>query len=143
MARRSMPRIGLAAMSVSARDPIHAQRHLAPPQPVEAAPANTPPSTPARAAPPTKEASTSCPLPSLPRTPTLGRPGTRKSKPGEKALYRIPEAMRLLSLSRSVIYSQIRTGRLRSVKEGSARLIPAEAITEYVALLEAEAEANR
>jgi excisionase family DNA binding protein len=48
-----------------------------------------------------------------------------------------------LSLSRSVIYNQLRTGRLRSVKEGNARLIPAEAIAEYVALLEAEVEASR
>ena len=63
--------------------------------------------------------------------------------PGEKALYRIPEVMRLLSLSRSVIYNQIRTGRLRSVKEGSTRLIPADAITDYVALLKTEAEAGR
>lgn len=77
------------------------------------------------------------------RRPDLGRSGSSKSNSGEKALYRIPEAMRLLSLSRSVIYNQIRTGRLRSVKEGSARLIPAEAIAEYVALLEAEAEATR
>jgi excisionase family DNA binding protein len=46
-------------------------------------------------------------------------------------------------LSRSVIYNQLRTGRLRSVKEGNARLIPAEAIAEYVALLEAEVEASR
>jgi excisionase family DNA binding protein len=61
----------------------------------------------------------------------------------DKKLYRIPEAMRLLSLSRSVIYNQIRTGRLRSVKEGSTRLIPADAIVEYIALLEAEAEAAR
>jgi len=60
-----------------------------------------------------------------------------------RKLYRVPEAMRLLSLSRSVIYNQLRSGRLRSVKEGSARLIPADAIAEYVALLEAEAEANR
>lgn len=60
-----------------------------------------------------------------------------------KALYRIPEAMRLLSLSRSVIYQQIRSGRIRSVKEGATRLIPAEAIADYIALLEAEAEANR
>ena len=43
--------------------------------------------------------------------------------------------MRLLSLSRSVIYNQIRAGRLRSVKEGSTRLIPADAIADYVALL--------
>ena len=66
-----------------------------------------------------------------------------QSRTGEKVLYRIPEAMRLLSLSRSVIYHQIRTGRLRSVKEGSTRLIPADAITDYVALLRAEAEASR
>ena len=51
--------------------------------------------------------------------------------------------MRLLGLSRSVIYKLIRSGRLRSVKEGTTRLIPAEAIAEYVALLEAEAEADR
>jgi excisionase family DNA binding protein len=80
--------------------------------------------------------------------PDVGRPGTRKRRPGQseatgQALYRIPEAMQLLSLSRSVIYKQIRSGRLRSVKEGTTRLIPAEAIAEYVALLEAEAEASR
>ncbi|HUZ53497.1 MAG TPA: helix-turn-helix domain-containing protein [Streptosporangiaceae bacterium] len=63
--------------------------------------------------------------------------------PGQKALYRVPEAMRLLSLSRSMIYQQIRLGRLRSVKEGNARLIPVEAIADYVALLEAEAEARQ
>ena len=78
--------------------------------------------------------------------PGTGQPGTGRPalgpEPG-KALYRIPEAMRLLSLSRSVIYNQIRAGRLRSVKEGNARLIPADAITDYVALLEAEAEAGR
>ena len=33
-------------------------------------------------------------------------------------LYRVPDAMRLLSLSRSVIYEQIRTGRLKSVTQG-------------------------
>ena len=78
--------------------------------------------------------------------PGSGHPGTGRPAPGPepgKALYRIPEAMRLLSLSRSVIYNQIRAGRLRSVKQGNARLIPADAITDYVALLEAEAEAGR
>ena len=78
--------------------------------------------------------------------PPAGTPGTGRPAPGPepgKALYRIPEAMRLLSLSRSVIYNQIRAGRLRSVKEGTARLIPADAIADYVALLEAEAEAGR
>jgi len=59
----------------------------------------------------------------------------------DKQLYRVPEAMAVLSLSRSVIYEMIRSGRLRSVTQGRARLIPATAIAEYVALLEAEARA--
>lgn len=80
--------------------------------------------------------------------PDVTRPGARQHQsdtpePSRKALYRIPEAMRLLSLSRSVIYQQIRSGRLRSVKEGTARLIPADAIADYIALLETEAEARR
>lgn len=55
-------------------------------------------------------------------------------------LYRIPEAMRLLSLSRSVIYEQIRAGRLRSVTQGRTRLVPAAAIADYVGLLVREAD---
>jgi excisionase family DNA binding protein len=55
-------------------------------------------------------------------------------------LYRIPEAMRLLSLSRSVIYEQIRAGRLKSVTQGRTRLVPATAIIEYVELLVREAD---
>lgn len=57
-------------------------------------------------------------------------------------LYRISEAMRLLSMSRSVIYEQLRAGRLRSVKQGRARLIPAEAIDQYVQLLITESEVD-
>ena len=55
-------------------------------------------------------------------------------------LYRVAEAMEVLSMSRSVIYEQIRSGRLRSVKHGRSRLIPASAIADYIALLEEEAE---
>ena len=55
-----------------------------------------------------------------------------------KLLYRIPEAMRLLSMSRSVMYEQIRAKRLRSVRQGRTRLIPAAAIVDYVSMLEAE-----
>jgi excisionase family DNA binding protein len=47
--------------------------------------------------------------------------------------------MRLLSMSRSVIYEQIRAGRLHSVSQGRMRLIPAAAITAYVDLLMREA----
>lgn len=54
-------------------------------------------------------------------------------------LYRVPEAMKYLRMSKSTIYDLMRTGRLRSVKEGRARLIPMSALHEYVALLEREA----
>ncbi len=47
--------------------------------------------------------------------------------------------MYLLSLSRSVIYELIRSGRLRSVSEGRSRRIPATAIEEYIQLLNNEA----
>jgi excisionase family DNA binding protein len=57
---------------------------------------------------------------------------------GQKDLYRIPDVMTRLSLSRSVIYELIRAGRLRSVKEGRTRLVPATAIADYLALLERE-----
>ena len=54
-------------------------------------------------------------------------------------LYRVKDAMRLLKLSRTVIYEQLRTGRLRSVQQGRVRLIPAGAIRAYIQLLENEA----
>jgi excisionase family DNA binding protein len=55
-------------------------------------------------------------------------------------LYRVTDAMRLLRLSRTVIYEQLRAGRLRSVKQGRARLITANGIRDYITLLEKEAE---
>ena len=58
-----------------------------------------------------------------------------------KQLYRVADAMVVLSISRSVIYEQIRSGRLRSVTQGRTRLIPASAIADYIALLEREAQA--
>jgi excisionase family DNA binding protein len=65
---------------------------------------------------------------------------TALAAPERKALYRIPEAMTLLSLSRSVIYEQIKANRLRTVTQGRTRLVPATAITAYVHLLEQEAQ---
>ncbi|MCW2904030.1 MAG: DNA-binding protein [Streptosporangiaceae bacterium] len=62
---------------------------------------------------------------------------------GRPVLYRVADAMSVLSMSRTVIYDLIRAGRLRTVKEGRARLIPASAIAEYVALLEREAVGQR
>jgi excisionase family DNA binding protein len=55
-----------------------------------------------------------------------------------RQLYHVAEVMTVLSLSRSVIYEEIRCGRLRSVKRGRSRLISAGAIADYIALLEHE-----
>lgn len=55
-------------------------------------------------------------------------------------LYEVRDVMRMLRLSRTVVYELIRSGRLRSVKQGRARRIPATAIRDYIALLESEAE---
>jgi len=43
-------------------------------------------------------------------------------------LYEVRDVMRMLRLSRTVVYELIRSGRLRSVKQGRARRIPAAAI---------------
>jgi excisionase family DNA binding protein len=55
-------------------------------------------------------------------------------------LYDVPEVMRMLRLSRSAVYEELRAGRLRSVRRGRSRRIPAAAVAEYVALLEREAD---
>ena len=60
----------------------------------------------------------------------------------KRHLYRVPEAMALLSMSRSVLYEQIRAGRIRTVCQGRTRLVPAVAINEYVALLIRESEVS-
>lgn len=47
-------------------------------------------------------------------------------------LYTVGEAAEALRLSRSVIYELIRSGRLRTVKQGRRRLVPVHALEEYV-----------
>ena len=66
---------------------------------------------------------------------------TGKEQLDDLQLYRVKDAMRILNLSRTVIYELMRTGRLRSVQQGRTRLITAEAIRDYIALLKDEAEA--
>jgi len=61
----------------------------------------------------------------------------------EPRLYDIPDLCRILRLSRSVIYEQIRAGRLRTVKEGRSRRASERAVRDYIALLEKEAETQR
>jgi excisionase family DNA binding protein len=58
-------------------------------------------------------------------------------------MFRISTVVKLTGLSRSVIYEQIRAGRLRTVKQGSATLITAAALDDYVRLLEKEARCGQ
>jgi len=50
-------------------------------------------------------------------------------------LHTIPEVMLLLRLSRTQVFDEIRRGRIKSVKVGRARRIPAQSLTEFVAML--------
>jgi excisionase family DNA binding protein len=47
-------------------------------------------------------------------------------------VYRVDEAAEALRISRDTIYELIRSGRLRTIKVGSRRLVPLVALTEYV-----------
>ncbi len=48
-------------------------------------------------------------------------------------LLSVDEAASALGLGRSLVYAEIGAGRLRSVKCGRRRLIPAAAISDYIA----------
>jgi len=65
---------------------------------------------------------------------------TLTGRESDLRLYDVPEVMAMLHLSRTVIYELIRSGRLRSVKQGRARRIPATAVRDYITLLEDEAK---
>ncbi|WP_036554291.1 excisionase family DNA-binding protein [Nocardiopsis sp. CNT312] len=61
----------------------------------------------------------------------------------EKKLLRVEEAAKLLGIGRTRVFEQIKLGRLRSVKIGTSRLVPAVALDEYVALLLEESTQDR
>ena len=58
-------------------------------------------------------------------------------------MFRISTVVKLTGLSRSVIYEQIKAGRLRTVKQGNTTLITAAALDDYVKLLEQEARTGQ
>jgi excisionase family DNA binding protein len=58
-------------------------------------------------------------------------------------MFRISTVVKPTGPSRSVIYEQIKAGRLRTVKQGSATLITAAALDDYVKLLEQEARTGQ
>jgi excisionase family DNA binding protein len=49
----------------------------------------------------------------------------------------IDEAASTLSIGRSSLYAELAAGRLRSVKVGKRRLVPADAIADYIRRSEA------
>jgi excisionase family DNA binding protein len=58
----------------------------------------------------------------------------------EKLLYRPREAALVLGISKTVLYGLIRSNRIRSIKDGKFRFITADALCEYVHLLEQQYE---
>jgi excisionase family DNA binding protein len=50
----------------------------------------------------------------------------------QRLLYKVTEAAKLLSLSRSAVYMLLATGRLKSVRVGRARRIPAAELHRFV-----------
>lgn len=56
-------------------------------------------------------------------------------------LYRVEEAAEALRLSRTAVYDLIRAGDLRTVKIGRRRLVPIQALSEWVASLAEEGAA--
>jgi len=57
--------------------------------------------------------------------------------PAPKLLLKVEEVSEMLNLGRSKLYSYILSGQLRSVKIGRRRLIPPDAVQEFVDGLEA------
>jgi predicted DNA-binding transcriptional regulator AlpA len=66
---------------------------------------------------------------------------TDPAAPGA-VLFKIPEVMVMLRMSRGAVYQEMKAGRLRRLHRGRSVFVSAAAIADYVALLEREAEAK-
>ncbi|MFC8201234.1 helix-turn-helix domain-containing protein [Streptomyces sp. NPDC057298] len=60
----------------------------------------------------------------------------------DQILYKPEEAAIVLRIGRSMVYEEMRLGRLQTVRIGRRRLVPPEYIAQYVELLKREAEAT-
>lgn len=47
-------------------------------------------------------------------------------------LYNVDEAAEALRMSRGLVYELIRSGQIRTLKQGRRRLVPVSALTEYI-----------
>lgn len=60
--------------------------------------------------------------------------------PLEQLLYRPKEAAQMLGIGRATLYDLMRSGRIRSVKDGGMRFITLDALRAYVRQLEDQAD---
>ena len=60
---------------------------------------------------------------------------SHKALPPQKLAYTVSEFRQASGIGRTRIYDEINAGRLRTVKFGRSRLIPAEAANEFIAKL--------
>lgn len=58
-------------------------------------------------------------------------------------LYKVPEVLTMLRMSRTQFYAQVNAGRLRIVKQGGSTRVTADDIAAYVNLLRTEADSSR
>lgn len=65
---------------------------------------------------------------------------TAVTSDGEPLLYRVPAARKKVGVGNTMFYELMNSGRIRSVKIGRARLIPADALRDFVASLSGEAQ---
>lgn len=69
-------------------------------------------------------------------------PGQHTTPAGRRRLLTVDQAAETLGMGRTAVFEQIRAGRLKSVKVGRARRIPADYIDDFVNLLKAEADTD-
>jgi excisionase family DNA binding protein len=64
----------------------------------------------------------------------------RRRRTLDKLLYRPKEAAQALGIGRATLYDLMRSGRIRSVKDGGMRFITLDALRDYVRRLEDQAD---
>lgn len=68
---------------------------------------------------------------------------TEESLAPELRLYTIPDLIRMLRLSRSVIYEDIRANKLHVIHRGRSTRATYAAVRAYIAVLERESEGDK
>jgi excisionase family DNA binding protein len=80
-------------------------------------------------------------LPVSEKTPGHSIESGKTAPPPNRLLYPVPEVAVLLGVEQRLIWKYIETGDLRSVKLGRRRLVPMDAIHQFLAKLNVEVAA--